>query len=34
MPNAYGTAAILMISILLINVVAYSMMQRLMKRFS
>jgi phosphate transport system permease protein len=34
MPNAYGTAAILMISILLINVVAYTMMQRLMKRYS
>ncbi len=34
MPNAYGTAAILMISILLINVVAYSLMQRLMKRYS
>ncbi len=28
MPNAYGTAAILMISILLINVVAYSLMRR------
>jgi len=34
MPNAYGTAAILMISILLINVVAYSLMQHLMKRYS
>lgn len=34
MPNAYGTAAILMISILLINVVAYTMMQKLMKRYS
>ncbi len=34
MPNAYGTAAILMISILLINLVAYSLMQRLMKRYS
>jgi phosphate transport system permease protein len=34
MPNAYGTAAILMISILLINVVAYSLMQRLMRRYS
>ncbi|MGQ9688819.1 MAG: phosphate ABC transporter permease PstA [Desulfobaccales bacterium] len=34
MPNAYGTAAILMISILLINIVAYSLMQQLMKRYS
>ncbi len=34
MPNAYGTAAILIISILFINVVAYSLMQQLMKRFS
>ena len=34
MPNAYGTAAILMISILLINIVAYSLMQHLMKRHS
>jgi phosphate ABC transporter permease subunit PstA len=34
MPNAYGTAAILMISILLINIVAYTLMQRLMKRYS
>jgi phosphate transport system permease protein len=34
MPNAYGTAAVLMISILLINVVAYSLMQHLMKRYS
>lgn len=34
MPNAYGTAAILMVSILLINVAAYSLMQRLMKRYS
>jgi|UniRef100_A0A7V6DQU4 phosphate transport system permease protein len=34
MPNAYGTAAILMISILLINIVAYSLMQHLMKRYS
>ena len=34
MPNAYGTAAILMISILLINVVAYGLMQHLMKRYS
>lgn len=34
MPNAYGTAAILMISILLINIVAYSLMQQVMKRFS
>ena len=34
MPNAYGTAAILMISILMINIVAYSLMQHLMKRYS
>ncbi len=34
MPNAYGTAAVLMISILLINVVAYGLMQHLMKRYS
>ncbi len=34
MPNAYGTAAILMISILLINLTAYSLMQRLMKRYT
>ena len=34
MPNAYGTAAILMISILLINIVAYTLMQQLMKRYS
>jgi|UniRef100_A0A7C3Z1J9 phosphate transport system permease protein len=34
MPNAYGTAAILMISILLINIVAYGLMQRVMKRYS
>lgn len=34
MPNAYGTAAILMISILLINIVAYGLMQHLMKRYS
>jgi ABC-type phosphate transport system permease subunit len=34
MPNAYGTAAILMISILVINLVAYTLMQRLIKRYS
>ena len=34
MPNAYGTAAILMISILLINLVAYSLMQRMIRRYS
>jgi phosphate transport system permease protein len=34
MPNAYGTAAILVISILLINLTAYTLMQRLMKRYS
>jgi phosphate transport system permease protein len=34
MPNAYATAAILMISILLINMAAYTLMQRLMRRFT
>jgi phosphate transport system permease protein len=34
MPNAYGTAAVLVISILLINIGAYTLMQRLMKRYS
>jgi phosphate transport system permease protein len=34
MPNAYATAAILMISILLINLGAYTLMQRLMRRYS
>jgi phosphate transport system permease protein len=34
MPNAYGTAAVLVISILLINVTAYTLMQRLMRRYS
>jgi phosphate transport system permease protein len=34
MPNAYGTAAVLVISILLINLTAYTLMQRLMKRYS
>ncbi|MCL4502929.1 MAG: phosphate ABC transporter permease PstA [Deltaproteobacteria bacterium] len=34
MPNAYGTAAVLVVSILAINLVAYTMMQRLMKRYS
>jgi phosphate transport system permease protein len=34
MPNAYGTAAVLVVSILLINIVAYTLMQRLMKRYS
>jgi phosphate transport system permease protein len=34
MPNAYGTAAVLVVSILAINLAAYSMMQRLMKRYS
>ena len=32
--NAYGTAAVLVISILAINVMAYGLMQRLMKRYS
>ena len=34
MPNAYGTAAVLVVSILLINIAAYTLMQRLMKRYS
>ena len=34
MPNAYGTAAVLVISILLINIVAYTLMQRLMRQHS
>ena len=34
MPNAYGTAAVLVISILAINLVAYSLMQRMMRRYS
>jgi len=34
MPNAYGTAAVLVVSILLINLVAYTLMQRLVKRYS
>ncbi|OPX18904.1 MAG: phosphate ABC transporter, permease protein PstA [Desulfobacca sp. 4484_104] len=34
MPNAYGTAAILMISILLINVTAYSLMTRFIGKYS
>jgi phosphate transport system permease protein len=34
MPNAYGTAAVLVISILLINLTAYTLMQRLMRRYS
>jgi phosphate transport system permease protein len=34
MPNAYGTAAVLVVSILLINLIAYTLMQRLMRRYS
>jgi phosphate transport system permease protein len=34
MPNAYGTAAVLVVSILLINLIAYTLMQRLLKRYS
>ncbi len=34
MPNAYGTAAILMISILALNIAAYSLMQRFLRRYS
>jgi phosphate transport system permease protein len=34
MPNAYGTAAVLVVSILAINLVAYTLMRRMMKRYS
>jgi phosphate transport system permease protein len=34
MPNAYGTAAILIISILLINITAYTIMQRFLQKYS
>jgi phosphate transport system permease protein len=34
MPYAYGTAAVLVVTILLINVAAYSSMHRLVRRFS
>lgn len=34
MPNAFGTAAVLIISILAVNVLAYTLMNRFMKRFS
>ena len=34
LPNAYGTAAILIIAILIINVVTYSLMERFIKKYS
>jgi phosphate transport system permease protein len=34
MPNAYGTAAVLVVAILAINITAYGLMQRLMRRYS
>lgn len=34
MPNAYGTAAILIIMILVINVIAYQLMNRFIKKYS
>lgn len=34
MPNAYGTAAILVIAILIVNVLTYSLMNRFIKRYS
>ena len=34
MPNAYGTAAVLVITILLINIVAYLLMNRFIKKYS
>jgi phosphate transport system permease protein len=33
MANAFGTAAVLVISILAINLLAYAMMNRFMKRY-
>jgi phosphate transport system permease protein len=33
LPNAYGTAAVLVLAILVINVVTYAMMNRFIKRF-
>jgi phosphate transport system permease protein len=34
MPNAYGTAAILIITILIINIAAYLLMNRFIKKYS
>jgi len=34
MPNAYGTAAVLIIAILIINIVAYLLMNRFIKKYS
>jgi phosphate transport system permease protein len=34
MPNAYGTAAILIITILIINIMAYLLMNRFIKKYS
>jgi phosphate transport system permease protein len=34
MPNAYGTAAVLIITILIINIVAYLLMNRFIKKYS
>ncbi|MCJ7728035.1 MAG: phosphate ABC transporter, permease protein PstA, partial [Actinobacteria bacterium] len=34
MSNAYGTAAILVITILIINIVAYRLMNRFIKKYS
>jgi phosphate transport system permease protein len=34
MPNAYGTAAVLVITILIINIVAYLLMNRFIKKYS
>jgi phosphate transport system permease protein len=33
MPNAYATAAVLVLSILIINLATYAMMNRFIKRF-
>ncbi len=34
MPNAYGTAAILIITILIINIISYQLMHKFMKKYS
>jgi phosphate transport system permease protein len=33
MPNAYGTAAVLVLAILIINLVTYAMMDRFIRRY-
>ena len=34
MANAYGTAAVLVISILIINLITYSLMERFIRKYS